>query len=143
MRNRLDWTALTKRRAPQTAMEIATEAATTGRSKYGNLPHIVDGVRFHSKLEADRYQELKFEQAAGEVLWFVRQVAFEVVPGVQYRCDFLVVRYLSSLRAETIVVVEDTKGFMTEACRIKIKAVEARYGIKIRLLRRADVKRFA
>ena len=104
------------------------------RGKYGNRATLVDGYRFHSKLEADRYVELKQLRAAGHVHWFLRQVPFDVTPGVTYRADFLVVWN------DGRVGVEDTKGHLTDASRIKIKAVEASYGIRVRILTRADVR---
>lgn len=109
-------------------------------SKYGNRENFVDGIRFSSRLEADRYVELCLLTASGQVLWFLRQVPFDVAPGVKYRADYLVVWNRSGSASEA-VTVEDTKGMMTSASRVKIAVVEQRYGIRIRLLRRADVGR--
>jgi hypothetical protein len=37
------------------------------RAKYGAEPTVVDGIRFDSKKEAARYQELKLLAKAGEI----------------------------------------------------------------------------
>lgn len=100
----------------------------------------VDGIRFASKLEADRYRELKLLQLAGDVLYTLRQVPFVVATGKVYRLDFLVVWNRSGTPAE-VISYEDTKGRLTEVSSLKIAAVQDRYGIKITLLRRKDVSR--
>lgn len=127
---RKDWTAYADRRSA--GFSIAPRPITPKRSKYGNVRTIVDGHKFHSKLEADRYCELKLLQKAGAILYFLRQVPFDIAKGVIYRCDFLVV-------STSGIEVEDTKGYMSEVSRIKIAAVEERYGIKVRILSRKEV----
>lgn len=110
------------------------------RTRMGNKITLVDGIRFASRLEADRYGELKLLRAAGEVLWFLRQVPFDVAPSVVYRADFLIAWNLTG-SADTVVTVEDTKGFLTPTSRVKILSVQERYGITIRILKRQDVGR--
>lgn len=117
---------------------IPTRDKNLGR--HGNRTTVVDGIKFTSQLEADRYRELKLLRASGEVLWFLRQVPFDVATGVVYRADFLVVWNRTGSPQE-IVTIEDTKGHLTDTSRVKIAAVEDRYGIKVRLLRRGDVSR--
>lgn len=53
-------------------------------SKYKNVLCIVDGMRFDSKGEAARWQDLKLLQAAGKICELERQVVFELAPSVQY-----------------------------------------------------------
>jgi hypothetical protein len=118
------------------AWEKALRAAGKGRSKYGNQRAARDGVRFDSLLEADRYSELKLLQMGGAVRYFLRQVPFEVAPGVKYRCDFLV------FPVEGREVIEDCKGVLTSTSRTKIAVVQARYGIEVKLLTRKDVRRY-
>ena len=98
------------------------------KPKYRAIPTLADGIRFASKLEAARYRELVNLWQLGIVLWFVRQVPFDL-EGCTYRADFLVV-YPGR------VEVEDCKGFMTPISALKIKQVESRYGIKIHLIRK-------
>jgi hypothetical protein len=101
-------------------------------AKYCNRVTVVDGIRFHSKLESDRYRELVLLKTSADVKWFTMQVPFRI-PGGLYRADFLIVwRTLA-------ITVEDTKGYVTPACKLKIASVQDKYGISIRLLRREDV----
>jgi hypothetical protein len=108
---------------------------TKPRSKLGNQITTVDGIRFHSKLEARRYGQLKLLQSAGQVAYVLRQVPFDVATGVVYRLDFLIVW------ADGSITFEDVKGFVTDTSRVKIAAVQDRYGIKIRLLTRKEIGR--
>jgi len=115
-------------------------APKTGRVKGAKVTRR-DGIRFASKLEADRYSELKLLQKAGEVEYFLRQVPFDVATGVTYRLDFLVV-WARQGADGTCVSLEECKGFLTEVARVKLAAVQDRYGVHIRVLKRADVRRF-
>jgi hypothetical protein len=115
-------------------------AAPQGRARGAKVTR-VDGIRFASKLEADRYCELKLLQRAGEVVYFLRQVPFVVAPGVTYRCDFFVLWNRSRAPRE-VTSVEDCKGHLTGESRIKIASVQERYGITVRLLTRKDVQRW-
>lgn len=122
------------------ALPTASQIDTTKRGRHGERTTIVDGIKFRSKLEADRYRELKNLRRAGEVKWFLRQVPFDVSVGVVYRLDFLVC-WNRSGTADEVLTYEETKGHLTDASRIKIGVVQERYAIKINILRRADVSR--
>jgi hypothetical protein len=122
------------------------------KSKYGNTLTEVDGIRFHSKLEADYYVELELRKKAGEVLYYLRQVAFPLPGGVIYRLDFLEVGYHTGytgcerLRMEGALDLRgvepmwiryvDTKGHETREGKNKIKMVEALYHIHITLVKK-------
>jgi len=139
---RHDWTEFVRRMA-QPIIENATAAGMAPRSdtsKYRSVRCRVEGLNFASQLEADRYRELKLLQASGDVAWFIRQVPFDVAPGVVYRADFLVVWHdPQPVGSSFAITVEDCKGMMTPNSRTKIAVVEQRYGIQIRLLTRAEV----
>lgn len=115
-------------------------------SKYRAVPTVVDGVRFASKREAARYQELKLLERAGKiedlelqpefaihvpimtgtVKGAVKSVPVRSVPVAVYRADFAYVDWYSGGR-----VVEDVKGVRTPVYRLKKKLVEAQYGVRI------------
>ena len=110
------------------------------RSKYGAQPTVVDGVRFHSKKEADRYVELKRLEGIGAVSGVELQPAFPLYVWDtvnktathigKYVADF---RYVLHGPSGLLVdVVEDVKGFKTPVYRLKKKMVEAQYGVTIR-----------
>lgn len=100
------------------------------RSKYGAVPTVVDGIRFDSKLEARYYEQLKLRRAAGEVLFWLRQVPFHLPGRVTYRVDFQV--HLADNSVEWV----DCKGVETKEFRIKIKQVHALYPIRVQLVTR-------
>jgi hypothetical protein len=99
------------------------------QSKYGAIKTEVDGIVFHSKGEAGRYQELKLLLHAGEITDLHLQEKYELkVAGV------LICNYIADFVYETPdgeVVVEDFKGVRTEAYRLKKKLMLAVHGIEI------------
>ena len=84
-----------------------------------------DGIKFPSKKEANRYDELVLRQKAGFIVFFLRQPLFDLGGGTTYRADFLI------FWSNGTVTVEDVKGFETKAFLKAKKQVEARYPIKI------------
>lgn len=97
--------------------------------KYRNQPIIVDGIKFDSKAEANRYQELLLLQRAGEISHLETQPEYEVkINGVlicKVRPDF---RYMDLKSRQ--YVVEDFKSPATaknSTYRLKKKLVEALY----------------
>lgn len=101
------------------------------QSKYRNKRQWVDGIGFSSKLEARCYEWLKLRQAAGEVLWFIRQPRFDLGGNVQYVADFLAVTPYSS--AHLSVEVIDAKGYLTAMSKVKIKLLQAKYPFRVML----------
>ena len=110
------------------------------RSKYGAVPKVVDGIRFHSKREATRYQELRLLEKAGEVKDLELQPEFPLfVPGRGNGGPYERVclgKYVADFRYRAgrigLLVIEDVKGVKTPLYRWKKKHVEAQYGIQIR-----------
>lgn len=119
------------------------------RSKYGNKPTTVDGVRFQSTGEANRYKELLILQRAGKIAGLDRQVKYEIIPEHRepdtvgprggrkkgkiieparyYVADFV---YYDSRTGE--LVVEDFKGVKTKEYKLKKALMLDRYGIRIK-----------
>ena len=86
------------------------------RNKYGAIATWVDGIRFHSKKEAERYVMLKRWQSEGKIKNLERQVSYDIeVNGIKvcrYIADF---RYDKRTRVRNKPdrwerVVEDVKG---------------------------------
>lgn len=102
-----------------------------GGSKYGNRKVMVDGIKFDSKLEARRYQELKLLERAGEIKHLRRQVEFVLQPSFQkngktirkisYIADFVYIDQTGQFH------IEDSKGFRTEIFRLKKKLFDYKY----------------
>jgi hypothetical protein len=97
-------------------------------NKYSNKPVIVDGHRFPSRREANRYAELKLMEKAGIIEGLCLQVPFPIEVNGQvvtrYKADFT---YTQNGK----LVVEDCKGFKTDIYRLKAKMVKAQYGLEI------------
>ena len=99
------------------------------KAKYGNVRTEVDGLRFDSKREAAYFSELKLRVKAGEVLWFIRQVAFDLPGGSRYFADFMEVH-----KNGTVHVV-DVKGVETQVFKLKSGMFTSRYGFDIEVVK--------
>ena len=87
-----------------------------------------DGLKFPSTKEGNRYLQLKLLQRAGEVVFFLRQPAFDIPGGVKYSADFLI------FWANGTATIEDVKGFKTPGFIVKKKIVEALYPVEIEVI---------
>lgn len=98
------------------------------KSKFNAVKTEVAGIKFDSKKEARRFEELMFLHNAKKISKPVLQYEFELV-GCKYVCDFL---YLDYEKKE--FVVEDVKSNHTRKLpvfRIKKKQMKEIYGIEI------------
>ena len=111
-------------------------------SKYRAKPEYVNGHRFASGAEANRYRELLLLVRAGEIQSLELQPVFPLVidgkpvkirsdkrpngTKTKYSADF---RYVDNRTGRT--VIEDVKGFDTTASRLRRAVVECIYGIEI------------
>lgn len=109
----------------------------SGKQKYRNKPTIVDGIRFDSKKEAGRYQELKLLQRAHKIKSLELQKKFEIywngVDICTYIADF--VYQECPVGSAPFQVVEDVKSPMTRKLpvyRLKKKLMEAAHSIHIK-----------
>lgn len=98
------------------------------RHKFNAVQTETDGIKFSSKKEARVYGQLKLQQAAGEVVFFLRQVPFYLPGGVKYVCDFQV------FYAAGYVRFLDAKGMQTESFKAKKRLVEALFPVSIELI---------
>lgn len=100
--------------------------------KYGNEPTLIDGLRFDSKREARRYQELRLMAQAGvitELCAEKKALRYPCVVHGQLICTYVAdFRY----REQGAIIVEDAKGHRTPLYVLKRKLVAALYGIEIR-----------
>ncbi len=102
------------------------------KSKYGAIKTTIDGVEFHSRREAKRYQELKILQRAGKITDLLLQPSYDlIVQGVK------VCRYIGDFWYKDLMTgvstLEDCKGVRTPIFRLKAKLLKACYGIDILL----------
>ena len=99
------------------------------RSKYFAVPTVVNGIRFASKKEARRFQQLAVLEQVGEISGLNVQPRYALFAGetpiATYVGDF---EYWERGR----LVTEDVKGMKTPAYRIKARLFAANYGREIR-----------
>ena len=108
-------------------------------SKFRNRKTEVDGIRFDSKHEAERWSELKILEKANQIRDLQRQVPFELIPAqkengrvveraVKYYADFVYFDHDGNL------VVEDAKSPITktDVYKLKRKMMKAFKGIEIK-----------
>jgi len=109
-------------------LKRAFAAAKASRSKYRNIPTVVGGVRFASKAEAKRDGELQILKHAGHVRNIERQPRFPLIVGGVKICTYVgdwQYEELSppgqrtAIYATPVKVVEDRKGALTPAFKIK------------------------
>ena len=106
--------------------------------KYRNKKVVLDGIKFDSRREADRYAHLKVLERFGEISCLELQKKFVLVPAqrnkagkvteraITYRADF----YYYSNRLGRYVV-EDVKGVKTDVYKMKKKLMLSVHGLEI------------
>ena len=102
----------------------------------------LDGRWVASKMESQRYLQLKIMEGAGVIrglecqpkldLWVTNLETKKRTKIGRYTADF---KYIENGEE----VYEDVKGHMTKDADLRIKMVEAIYGIEIRLIRKNDM----
>lgn len=101
------------------------------KTKYGNVKTTVDGIKFDSKKEAQRYRELVLEQKSGTIRNLRLQHVFtlqepyttpegERIRGIRYIADFTYEEPLQD-GVTWLFVVEDVKSKATRTAQYKLK----------------------
>ena len=117
--------------------------------KYHNKKTVIDGIKFDSKLEAERYSQLKIMERAGVIRDLELQPEYELIPSFRkngktwrrtlYKADF---RYI--LCEDDRIIIEDVKGsiaVITDVFRLKRKLFEYRYPeLTIKIVTRRDIQ---
>lgn len=117
--------------------------------KYHNTKTVTDGIKFDSKLEAERYAQLKILERAGVIRALELQPSFELLPSFRknsktwrktvYKADF---KYI--LCEDDRIIIEDVKGstaVITDVFRLKQKLFEYKYPeLSIKIVTRKDMK---
>ena len=114
---------------------ITTEKENQKQNKYRNKKVVIDGIKFDSKKEAIRYQELKLMEDTDYIKDLELQKKFELIPkyeingrkvrAMNYICDFY---YFDILNNKYVVEdVKPSKNFQTEVYKIKKKIFMYKY----------------
>lgn len=116
--------------------EISSDGVVTlklpRRSKYGNVRVSLEGLKFDSKREANRYRQLKLLLHGNRIRKLRRQVRYKLFVNEQLICayvaDFV---YEDYQHGEWVERVEDSKGKRTPVYLIKKNLMRAILGIEI------------
>ena len=104
-------------------------------SKFGAKKTVVDGIKFDSKWESERYGQLKAMERGGIVTDLELQVKYDIIINdikiCKYIADFVYKE--ESPGGEIKEVVEDAKGFETPEFKLKKKLMKAVHNIDIYL----------
>lgn len=112
-------------------------------SKYKNEPIIIDGYKFPSKREANRYRQLSILQKAGIIHDLKLQEPFELQPHFQHPKTGKMIRSIKYIADFTYIDdqgnyhIEDVKGSeatMTKDFKIKRKMFIYKYGMDIEIV---------
>ena len=103
--------------------------------KYHNTKTEYKGILFDSQKEAQRYAILLVLEQVGEIDNLRRQVKYTLITGQRWsngkkhRDTNYIADFVYERNGETIV--EDVKGFRTQAYKIKKELMKDRHGIEI------------
>lgn len=89
-------------------------------SKYRSIRTEVDGIKFHSKVEARRYIDLKRQQQQGRIDGLRLQPRYKIQHPLTGK---LICTYVADFTYERdgVTVIEDVKGVLTDTYRLKKK----------------------
>jgi hypothetical protein len=96
------------------------------KHKYGAQKCEADGIKFPSKLERNCYQALKRLQNDGKVLFFLRQIPFDLPGNLIHRIDFQV------FLPDDVLFIE-SKGRDLPIGKMKRLQVEDLYKVKVHI----------
>ena len=110
------------------------------RPKYGNKKTVVNGIKFDSKWEAERYLYIKSLERAGTVKDLELQVRFNLVVNDQKICAYIAdFRYKREGKDGVWQeIIEDAKGVETPEFKLKKKLMKACLGIDIFLSKKSS-----
>lgn len=118
-----------KPRAPKKKKEPKAEKPKTGNMKA--IKKEVDGIMFASTMEADYYEYLKAERAAGRIREFELQPEFVLLENFKkYGKTIRGIKYISDFRiwyADGTMKIIDVKGRETDDFKLKRKLFDALY----------------
>ena len=110
------------------------------RPKYGNKKVTVQGIKFDSKWESERYLYIKSLELAGRVRNLELQVRFALEVNGQKICTYIAdFRYeKENANGDWETIVEDAKGVETPEFKLKKKLMKACLGIEIFLSKKSS-----
>lgn len=98
--------------------------------KYGARATWVDNIRFPSKMEADRYVQLKMLLAAKKIFNLSLHPEFRITVNGVLICKYIADSMYQEAPGKSPIIIEDVKGSMPRDFKMKWKLVNALYGHK-------------
>lgn len=94
--------------------------------KYNNEKTTIDGIKFASRLEAERFQQLRLLEKAEEIEALQLQVEFQILTGwtnpdtgERTRSKYYVADFVYYDKQSGKWIIEDTKGMETSDFKLK------------------------
>lgn len=117
------------------------------KTKYHSRQTTVDGIKFASRIEAERFIQLRLMAKAGVIRDLKLQPEFQIFKGYvdpetgeKVRSRYYVADFQYTDVDAHKVIVEDTKGIETDVFRLKWDYVRSEYPqFEFRMLKRSDV----
>lgn len=101
-------------------------------SKYHASKVYIDGLKFDSKKEGERYKFLRSAEARGEISNLRTQISYKLTPcDTRYKADFV---YLHN----GFEIIEDVKGMFTDVYKIKREMMSKLLGLRINEITKPD-----
>jgi hypothetical protein len=102
-------------------------------NKYKNVKVKIDGIKFDSKAESERYAELRLLEKTGYISNLVLQPKFELQSKFRYNGKAVsAIHYIADFSytdpTEEKIIVEDVKGIETDVFKLKRKIFIKLYG---------------
>lgn len=116
-------------------IERASWRKQHSRNKYRAKPTVIDGFRFDSKRESERYAELKLLERAGEIFGLVVHPKFSIDIQGEHVCTVELDFAYTAGNVTKHDVVEDVKGVDTAMSRLKRKLVHACHGVEVAIVK--------
>lgn len=83
-------------------------------------------------LETAYSKHLELLKASGDILWWKFEPAsLRLAPKTFFKPDFMI------LRKDGLLIIDDTKGFMTDDANVKIKVAASMFPFQFRIVRKA------
>ena len=99
--------------------------------KYRNVPTMVDGIKFASKREANRYKHLQLLERAGAIQNLKLQPRYPMTVNGLHVCTYVGdFEFVENGRT----ITEDAKGVKTAEFVLKSKLFHALYGREVQLV---------
>lgn len=118
------------------AVEFKALRPARTTNKYGAKKVVIDGERFASKKEGERWKQLRLLETAGRIRNLKRQVWFAIRANEQLICRYVADFYYEVIEKDRWkFVVEDVKGMKSgvpyQLFKLKKRLMKVLHGIEI------------